>query len=265
MFRMVALAMILTMLAPQEAEAFELIKKVPMPAERYSVDIMGRIYFSQGPTLFRLNPSTGKKTEYTNTFLGEIHSWDVSNPLKIGVFHKNFNTLVFLDQTLTPIRSPINLDQLSNRQVAATCLSHQGGFWLINPFTGQIHKYDPGLRETNQTTAIPELSMHRESSPLIKEHNRKLYCLIPHCCALVFDRFGNLQRRRPLKNVDNIQILNQNIYYFYKGDLYRLDKDLNGTGTVQLPTGDGKWDFARMGTRNRLYLLRENQLYIYKI
>ncbi|MBS3806034.1 MAG: hypothetical protein KGY60_00890 [Bacteroidales bacterium] len=265
MVRTVLLGTILLTLFPLRAEPFELIKKVPVPAKHYSVDIMGHIYWSQDATLIRLDPATGEKTEYTNTFLGDIHSWDASNPFKIGVFHKDFNTLVFLDQSLSTIRSPVNLDELTASQATATCLSQQGGFWLVNASTGQIQQYDPGLNQINQSTAIPELSTRHQSNPLIRAHNRQLYCLIPHCCALVFDRFGNLQRRRPLKNVDNIQILNQNIYYFYKGDLYRLDKDLQSTGKIHLPTGKGKWDFARMGPRNRLYLLKKDQLYIYKI
>jgi len=265
MVRTILLGMILLACSPSRADDFELINKIPMPSENFTVDIMGHVYWSQGTTLMRLDPATGKKTEYTNTFLGNIHSWDASNPFKILVFHKDFNTLVFLDQSLAPIRSPIHLDQLTNSQIAAACLSHQGGFWVINPSTGQIEQYDPGLNQTKQTTAIPELSMRDPSNPFIREHNRKLYCLIPHCCALVFDRFGNLQLRRPLKNVNNIQILNQNIYYFYKGDLFRLDKDLKSTEKIQLPQGEDSWDFARMGARNRLYLLRNDQLYIYKI
>ena len=262
---MILLGIILLACSPSRADDFELINKIPMPSERFTVDIMGHVYWSQEATLFRLDPATGEKTEYTNTFLGNIHSWDASNPFKILVFHKDFNTLVFLDQSLAPIRSPIHLDQLTASQMAASCLSHQGGFWVLNPSTSQIQQYDPGLNQTKQTAAIPELSMRDPSKPVIREHNRRLYCLIPHCCVLLFDRFGNLQQRRPLKNVDNIQILNQNIYYFYKGDLYRLDKDLESTGKIQLPQGEDNWDFARMGARNRLYLLRNDQLYIYKI
>jgi len=265
MVRTLLLGIILLMSSALRAGDFELIQKVPLPAERFSVDMMGQVYWSEDATLIRLDPASGDKTEYTNTFLGAIHSWDASNPLKILVFHKDFNTLVFLDKTLSPIRSPVNLDQVTASQVTASCLSHQGAFWLVNPSTGQIQQYDASLKIINQSAAIPELSTRDQNSPLIREHNRQLYCLIPHCCALIFDRFGSLQRRRPLKNVDNIQILNQNIYYFYKGHLYRLNKDLESTGKVQLPTGQDQWDFARMGPRNRLYLLRENQLYIYQI
>lgn len=265
MIRYLFLAMALLSTTPERAASFELIRKMNLPATRFSVDIMGQLYWSEDASLYRVNPITGEKTEYTNTFLGEIHSWDASNPLKILVFHKDFNTLAFLDKNLSPIQSPVNLDQVLSAQATASCISNEGGFWLINPATGQIQQYNSGLNRTQQSSVIPELSGSDQPNPVIREHHRNLYCLIPHCCGLIFDRFGNLQQRRPLKNVDNIQILNQNIYYFYQGDLYKLDKNLENTEKINLPETKGQWDYARMGPKNRLYLLRDHQLYIYKI
>ena len=247
-----------------QAGAFELVKKVPLPAERFSVDIMGNIYWSEGSSLVRLNPLNGNTTEYNNTFLGDIHSWDNSNPMKVMVFHKDFNTLVFLDQNMASIRSPVRLDQLGITRAAGCCLSHSGGFWVLDQTSGQIKHYNASLEMRQETTSFPRLFSGIQDKPIVREHNRKLYCLVPGCCMLIFDRFGSLQRRHPLKNVDNIQILKENIYYFYEGDLYRMDKEFQRTKKVELPEGNGQWDFARMGTQNLMYLLQDQQLYIYK-
>jgi hypothetical protein len=264
MIRLLLTGMVLFPILLSGKGPFELITTIPMPAERFQTDIMGQVYWSEGSTLFRYNPANDQKTEYSNAFLGEIHSWDASNPLKILVFHKQFNSIVFLDKHLTPIRSPVKLDQLGVSMVSNCCLSHRGGFWLINRASGQIQRYNTSLMPSESTEIIPEFNASYEDPPVIREHNRRLYCLIPGCCAMIFDRFGNLARRQPLKNVDNIQMLNQNIYYFYNGDLYRMDKDFRNAEEVKLPQVKGKWDFARIGAQNTLFLLKNRKLYIYK-
>ncbi len=243
---------------------FELIKKVKLPADRFTVDIMGQVYWQQDERLIRYNPLNGQKQSYSNSFLGAIHSWDASNPLKTLVFHRDFNTLVFLDKNFGQIRSPINLDQLGVNRASACCISHQGGFWLVDPPSGQLLHFGPNLSIQHESAVISELTARQNHSPLIRESNKRIYCLVPNCCILIFDRFGNVLRRRPLKNVDNIQMLNQNIYYFYDGRLFAMNKALQGKKQVKLPPTNGKWDFARMGTQNMLYLLKNHQLYIFK-
>jgi len=264
MRRLAWISTILLALALKGAGAFELIQTIDMPAENFSVDIMGQVYWAEGSTLYRYSPQSKEKIEYTNTFLGEIHSWDDSNPLKILVFYKEFNTLVFLDKNLSPVGSPLRIDNMGVMQAGAACNSTEGSFWLANLDEKRLQLYQSTLKVMLESATIPDLHPPEEGKIKIRERNRTLYCLIPGCCLLLIDRYGNLTRRHPLKNVDNIQILNQNIYYFYDGNLYRRDTDFNTQQRIQLPRTRQTWDDARMGTQNRLYLLKDQRLYIYK-
>ena len=264
MNRLLLTGFLLMILAAARAGDFRLIKTLPMPVNEFSVDILGQIYWAEGSTLYRYNPATDEKIEYSNAFLGDIHSWDASNPLKILVFHKDYNTLVFIDKNLSQIRSPIPLDQLGINQAGACCTSRDGGFWVINQTTRQLQQYDASLQLRQESPMLAELNTRSDTKPLIREQNGNLYAALPNCCALIFDRFGNLVRRNPLKNVNNIQILNQNIYYFYEGDLFKLNQDLHHTESIPLPRVDEEWINAKMGTRNMLYLLKDQELYIYE-
>jgi hypothetical protein len=264
MKKMVLTGLILLALALHGAGAFELIKTIEMPADDFSVDIMGHVYWARGSTLYRYNPQNNETLEYTNTFLGEIHSWDASNPLKILAFHKEFNTLVFLDKNLSPLASPIRLDNMGVMQAGAACHSHQGSFWLANLSENRLQLYESNLSLMLESATIPTLGQTGVKKIKLRERNRNLYCLVPGCCLLQIDRYGNLARRHPLKNVDNIQILNQNIYYFYNGNLYRMDKDFQAKQQIQLPRPAQEWEQAKMGTQNRLYLLKDQKLYIYQ-
>ena len=88
------------------------IEKLEIEGKAYSVDLMGNVYWTNGQTLVKYHPETDEQYEYTDNFLGPVHSFDVSNPLKILVYHKAFNRIVFLDKTLSPIRSAVNLDEM---------------------------------------------------------------------------------------------------------------------------------------------------------
>ena len=238
------------------------VDKLEIEGKAYSVDLMGNVYWTSNQTLIKYQAGTGEQYEYTDNFLGPVHSYDVSNPLKVLVYHKSFNQIVFLDKTLSPIRSPVNLDKLGLTSVGSCCISHNGGFWVLNNTLNQIQHYTRNLQLTLETTVIAQLEEMQNATSRITEKNRQLYCHLPNCCTLVFDRFGNPIQRYPLKNVDNIQILNGNIYYFYKGSLNRISGENGERETLQLPKGNNYWDDAKIG-RQYLYLLKNNTLHIY--
>ncbi len=238
------------------------VETLKLEGEKFSVDLMGNVYWTHDQTLIKYQPETGEQYEYSDNFLGPVHSFDVSNPLKIFVYHKAFNHIVFLDKTLSPIRSAVNLDEMGLTNTSSCCISHNGGFWLLNNTINQIQHYSGNLELIQETPVINELDESRNPAPQLIEKNRQLYCHLPDCCTLVFDRFGNLIRRYALKNVDNIQILNGNIYYFYEGSLNRLLWKKGESEDVTLPKSSDYWDDAKIG-KQYLYLLKKQTLYIY--
>ncbi|MEF8845576.1 MAG: hypothetical protein V5A59_08900 [Bacteroidales bacterium] len=238
------------------------VESLKLEGKKFSVDLMGNVYWTHDQTLIKYQPETGEQYEYSDNFLGPVHSFDVSNPLKILVYHKAFNHIVFLDKTLSPIRSAVNLDEMGLTNTGSSCISHNGGFWLLNSTLNQIQLYSPNLELIQETSVINELDESQNPAPQLIEKNRQLYCHLPDCCTLVFDRFGNLIRRYALKNVDNIQILNGNIYYFYDGSLNRLHWKKGESEEVTLPKSSDYWDDAKIG-KQYLYLLKKQTLYIY--
>lgn len=254
---MITFSVVCPSISGQPVETFNL------PGESFSVDLMGNVYWTHNQTLIKYQPGTGEKYEYSDNFLGPVHSYDVSNPLKILVYHKAFNHIVFLDKTLSPIRPPVNLDEMGLTNTESCCISHNGGFWLLNTNLNQIQHYTSNLQLIQETPEINKLENTQNTTPQIIEKNRQLYCHLPNCCTLVFDRFGNLIHRYPLKNVDNIQILNGNIYYFYEASLNKLNVKKGEREAIPLPKGKNHWDDVKIGKNNKLYLLKDQKLYIY--
>lgn len=154
-----------------------------------------------------------KTIEYQNSFLGDIFSIDISNPLRILIFHKDANQLVFIDNELSPIGNPINLDALGLADTRVVCSSQINGFWLFNNLNNRIEFYNSKLIKAhssidlsqyiNSVTDIQEISMSRG----------KVYLRVKETGILIFDMFASYIKTIPLKELNSFQVLDHSILF----------------------------------------------------
>ena len=237
---------------------------IRIQGNEFKVDLLGNIYWTEHTTLKKYNPEKGNTIEYTNTFLGEIEKYDVSNPLKILVYYETHNQLLFLDKNLSEIASPVSLDNINLSQVGAICTSHNGGFWILNSMSQRIEHYNQNLQLTTETTTLPELYTSSRTNFTLIEKNNMLYCVIPGCCLYTFDLYGNFNKKHPLKIVNNIQIINKNIFYFYENSLTRYNLNTLDKDTINVPFSKDKWEDIKILKDGSQYGLKNKKIYIYK-
>lgn len=241
-----------------------LVDSIPISSNQFRVDILGNVYWTTGNTLFKYSIANNDKIEYTNTFLGEIDEYDVSNPLKILVYYKTQNQVLYLDKNLAEIASPTSLDQAGISEAKAICSSTRGGFWILNPISRRIEHYNQNLQRKTESSILPELFEGNKTDVRLTEKNNLLYCSIPGRFVLSFDLYGNLYKRHPLKNVENIQIINENIFYFYKGSLNKYNINTLEKSTVEIPAPGRGWDKVKVTQDGTFYNLKNRRIYIYK-
>lgn len=100
----------------------------------YGKDVLAYHYYSKKNVLYKQKKV--EKWEYKNLPLGEIHSIDFINPLKIVVFYKEFNSVVLLDNQLSEI-TRINLSDFNI--VAQTCsVASQNRLWIYDSLTNNL-------------------------------------------------------------------------------------------------------------------------------
>ena len=107
-------------------------KDYSITAETFiGVDDFENSYYINHNTLYQ---KTAKFTySYTNSQLGEITSVDITNPLKILVFYRDFNTVLMLDNKLNELTKPINFTTESfSKNVAFTNISSNNNLWLFS-------------------------------------------------------------------------------------------------------------------------------------
>ena len=235
MFLVVFILMLIRSLQPAE---FQLAETVKVNGERFFSDPLGNVYIIQNNHLLKYDRDYTRAAEYTNLFLGRIHSIDVSDPLRILIYYKDYNQVVWVDNFLSEIRSPIRLDDLGVDQARLVCSSNQGGFWIFNGLNYQLQYFDVNLQFVQESMALNSITGPDIQPVYMLEKSRKVYLNVPGFGILVFDLFGNYSKTIAVEIPGEFQVTDQNLYYFKAGELFNVDLQTFNTVRLPLPVED---------------------------
>ncbi|MEE9463318.1 MAG: hypothetical protein V3V53_15885 [Bacteroidales bacterium] len=260
MYLIIYISLLVQFLLPAE---FQFVKSVKVDGDRHFSDPMGNVYIIKNNHLVKFVQDYSQAAEYTNLFLGNIHSIDVSDPLRILIYYKDYNQVVWVDNFLSEISSPIWLDNLGVDQAQLVCSSNQGGFWIFNGLNNQLQYFDVNLQFVHESITLNSLTGPDIQPTYMLEKSRNVYLNVPGFGILVFDLFGNYAKTIPLEIPGEFQVTDQNLYYFKAGELYSFDLLTNSPGKLQLPEEDG---FIKVEMQpDFLYLFRHQGYSVYKI
>jgi len=185
-------------------------------------DHLDNIYTINNGTLDKQNPQ-GKHLEYQNNLLGNITLIDVSDPLRILVFYKDVNQIVFLNNELSPINQAIQLDELSLFDIDWVCNASINGFWVFNKIKNRLMFYDKQLNLKYKSMDLSAFVNEDNAIKGMKMFGDKIYLNIPKRGVLVFDMFASYIKTIPLKQVVDFQVLSPNILYSKAKDVFIFD------------------------------------------
>lgn len=241
---------------------FDFEKKLSIQAHNFEVDNIGNIYSISGYTLVKAMPNNQASFNYSNNFLGTPDHVDVSNPLQTLLYYKVSNVLVFLNNTLNEIRSPLKLDDISINHPLLVCSSNYNGFWIFDQSRNTILYVNTSFEVEIETQNINNIIEGNVKPNYLKEYNKEIYLNIPGKGIIEFNKNGSYNKTLPLF-VDNvIQIQNKKIYYL-KGDSIGLyDILVKNNYIVALPENG----ISNIKVQNnKVYFLNKNELSVYRI
>lgn len=178
----------------------------------FEVDKLGNYYLINDTGEIR-KYSADKKILYTfkSSGNGNIATVDVTNPHKILVFYKEFQTILILDNTLTNI-STIKLDD--SQYYTASGISNDGNIWLYNSLKNQLSKLSfEGIviEELNPlNTPYPESI----SDSRIFDRENRLFMVDENLGIFTFNNFGFLEKIIPVTNVGKPEFSKNTFFYF---------------------------------------------------
>ena len=118
-------------------------KMIPGDYTNFYTDNLGNVFLvSKTNQLKKLDEHLEPVTVFNDTRrYGNIYSLDVTNPLKILVYYKDFTTLLVLDRFLN-VRNTIDLRKYDILQAKAVAQSYDNNYWVFDELDNAIKKID---------------------------------------------------------------------------------------------------------------------------
>ncbi len=162
-------------------------------------DHLGNKYLLSPTGLSKLDLQGNSVYQYTNPELGSIAVVDIYDPFRLLIYFSNQNSIIFLDNKLSPLMDPISLDDYSFFNPAGLCSSKNGGFWILDRTKQNLNLVN---KRMELVSSLP-LRLFNSSQdtpwfPMV-EWKQNLYLLHPENYLYQFDLYGQLIKKNPTK------------------------------------------------------------------
>lgn len=141
---------------------------------------------------------------------GKLYTIDVSNPLKLLLFYKEFSTVVILDRFLSS-QSVLDLRRFSILSASAIGNSYDNKIWVYDEYDNKLKKIDEQGNKVFETSDFRTVFDQSFSPQKILNDNGLVYLADTTSGIFVFDNYGSFRKKIPVKNCQTIAVVNNNI------------------------------------------------------
>lgn len=191
----------------QTDSSFSLLRSYKGDIADAALDNLGNLYIvSSTGQIKKINEagdSVGVYNQHRN--YGNLFSIDVSNPLKILLFYKDFSSVVVLDRFLSNITT-VNLKNFSILQPAAVGLSYDNNIWVFDEYDSKLKKIDEQGKHLLETSDLRTAMGQSFTPQKILNDNGLVYLADTARGVFVFDNYGSFKRKLPLLNWKSIAV-----------------------------------------------------------
>lgn len=247
----------------QSDTSFHLIKKIKGDIASFTVDNLDNIYILNSQNQLKKLNQDGDSVAIFNDVkkFGQATLIDVSNPLKILLFYKDFSTIVTLDRLLN-IRSTIDLRQQNIFQVKAIGLSYDNKIWLYDELENKLKKIDDDGKLLLETPDFRLLFGEAPNPQKIFDENKYVYLYDSTQAVFVFDYFGTLKNKILITGWKDFKVAGKYIFGANNDTLHRYEISSFRLDDWKMPQ---ELQDARSFnfTSDRLFALKGDELEIY--
>ncbi|MDX2002929.1 MAG: hypothetical protein SFW35_10885 [Chitinophagales bacterium] len=235
--RLFSCSMLFFLLPSFTGHDFTLIKELTnVQGTKVFSDKFGCAYVATSKNaLTKLCADSSRPKNYAMMRFGKITYADVSNPLKILVFYKDFATIVILDNTLSE-QGLIDLRKTNILQPGAICLSLDNNIWVYDELEYRLKKLNTDNQVYRQSEDFTILFPEGARPNFMLETENQLFVNDPEHGIRVFDVFGAYSKTIPIKGLERFQIVRNQLFYFQNGQLFSYHLKTFDTKPVALPS-----------------------------
>jgi hypothetical protein len=216
----------------QSDTSFHLIKTIKGDIVSFTVDNLDNIYILNSRNQVKKLNENGDSVAVFNDVrkFGQATLIDVSNPLKILLYYKDFSTIVILDRFLN-IRNTIDLRQQNIFQVKAIGLSYDNKVWLYDELENKLKKIDEDGRLLLETPDFRLLFGDSPNPQKIFDEDKYVYLYDSAKAVFVFDYYGTLKNKILITGWKDFKVAGKYIFgancdtlHRYEISSFRLDE-----------------------------------------
>jgi hypothetical protein len=238
----------------------KIIIKLESKPELFTCDNFDNVYIYTKNTLKKFNSKGKCEAQFSSLVYGNINFVDVSDPMQVTVFYKEFNTVLLLDQKLSLLGEPIHLDQLGFSSVSCVCKSKQNGIWLFDIFAQKLLLYS-----LNSKCLIREIDLLRYTKPLnyienLIESGNLIYLYGKDNAILFMNQLGGKLEILEIYPSVLFQLKNNNILYTDNKNFYYYNPETSENKSLQIE-GFEQFDDIKVGNE-KIFILTGDSISI---
>lgn len=248
-----------------ENDAFKYSQFIAGKYNGFEVDVYGNIFVVTPSNQLKKISPTGDSISVFNDVkrYGNPSLIDVSNPLKILLYYKNFATAVFLDRLLT-LRGSLNFRTGNIFAAKAVATSYDNQIWLFDEQDFTLKKIDElgevllssnDLRNQIGVTPFASTIIDRENVVYVYDSNQGFF---------LFDYYGAYKKTIAVIGWENVNVSGNVLYGFKEGKLCVYNTETLLEKQFDLPKVFLENKMLK-AIDSKLYLLVENGIYVFEI
>ena len=213
----------------QQDSLFRFTRAYTGSISNFSVDNLGNEYIVfQSGQLKKIKPNGDSLAVFNNVRrFGKLHSIDVSNPLKVLLYYRDFSTIVILDRFLNE-RSILDLRKHNLIQVKAIGQSYDNNIWIFDELEARLKRIGDDGKLIDQSNDFRLVFDSTPSPEYIVDQNNYVYLYDPQKGIFAFDYYGGFKSRTPFRGWTDFNVIGNSAFgrdddFFYRYDNSSLD------------------------------------------
>jgi hypothetical protein len=208
----------------QADTSFRLLRVIKGDIAEFTVDNLDNIYILTSRNQVKKYNANGDSVAVFNDVkkFGKATLVDVSNPLKILLYYRDFTTVVLLDRFLNVVNI-IDLRKQDIFQAKAIGQSYDNKIWVYDEMENKLKKIDESGRMLQETPDF-RLIFNRPPLPVkIFDENKYVYLYDSAKGVSVFDYYGALKNNILITGWQNLKVTAKYIFGSKADTLYRYE------------------------------------------
>ena len=266
MSKLFKISIVLLLIAPYcqaQADSFTLQRRFRTDVVQLAVDNLDNLYvLSSTGQLKKFNAQGDSVGVYNQAKrLGKLYTLDVTNPLKLLLFYKDFSTIIILDRLLT-YHGTIDLRKINIIQTSAVGLSYDSNIWLFDEYENKLKKINEQGNVQLETPDFRTLFPDAVRPQQILDQNGTVYLYDPKSGLYLFDYYGAFKKKLPITGWLSLAVFNNYITGIQDNSIQYYNTSTLISGSHKLPVVLQPSDNFKMSNR-KLLLWSKDSVSIY--